>query len=592
MLTTEQCPTGTASRNGNIDSKSSLEDTSLISNGVPSFASLYGFIKDFRKPIKTLSFWSSDRRAVRPIQQIPAPATTSAEHERPIEYGPHSGEFSIPPIEGQIDQSVSEPEEPAVQANVEVQDDDHPPRGDVPQETSPERELNERPTFSRKNLEETHSVEESHMASLSEALLPERAVLSSVNKGTPLYMPEIPACAGSTPPSKSASVFPSRSASVLPTVKSTSSLPAKGQLQSQAPAVLATDLKGKGKSVAAEASGFLSQNGFKPFAERGKSLFEATRLRPDKALIAQWKSSGRQVVDKRLRDLHLGQNIISNLRLCMLGSTPDEYSMKPTILIVCSDEKKIKEIDNCLREFIRISFPDCVEFKIVAGNLRLASGPGGSATSDDEEKSPLELEVAMVSENRSTVVGRGIGFPIEKSSAFDDLDYPTSLRATMGGIITVGNSMYGLTVAHSLFGNARRPNLLGIGKLCGWIESYEWSVCGHLSYGSTQTGHTDLPEPVEAVAMDWLLIRLRQEFMLPNQYYFTSDDESPHDISGFVPSVDLPDHNVWVCSGATQPQLGILDSTPSSIIIDQVSYEVLSIALENPLGMYSTTSSL
>jgi hypothetical protein len=84
--------------------------------------------------------------------------------------------------------------------------------------------------------------------------------------------------------------------------------------------------------------------------------------------------------------------------------------------------------------------------------------------------------------------------------------------------------------------------------------------------------------------MDWMLIRLREEFIFLNQY-FTSDDEPPQLISGFVQNVELPDDEVWICSHFTQPQIGILDSTPSSIILDQVSYEILSIALGFPLGM-------
>lgn len=253
----------------------------------------------------------------------------------------------------------------------------------------------------------------------------------------------------------------------------------------------------------------------------------------------------------------------------MLGPSPDEKSMKPTILIVCSDEKKIKKVDNGLRDFIKVSFPNCVEFKIIAGNVKLASGSGYSQTSTRRGELMFNLEVIVLSESYSTVVGKRVR--VIKPQVFPS-QFMASSTATIGGIVTVGNSVYGLTVAHSLFENAAESHTPGQIKACGWVESYEWSGREKLGSGEASVG------------MDWMLIRLREEFILPNQY-FTSDDEPPQPISGFVQNVELPDDEVWICSGFTQPQIGILDSTPSSIILDQVSYEVLSIALEFPLGM-------
>jgi hypothetical protein len=362
------------------------------------------------------------------------------------------------------------------------------------------------------------------------------------------------------------------------------SLPAKNQLENEANSIVAKDLKGKEKLVGAEVS---SRTGVKPFAERGKNLFEATKLRPDKGILAQWKSSGRQVVDKRLRDLHLGQNTITNLRLSMLGSTPDEKSMKPTIFIVCSDEKKIKEIDNCLREFIKISFPDCVEFKIIAGKVKLASGPGSSLPSKSSGKFQQGLQVVAVSQNpRQTVVGTGMAIVMSHvmSSGTSSL---FSSPATIGGIVNVGEAIYGLTVAHSLFGKAAESGMLPpLVRYCGWTAGYEWTGDVPGDANTEMDGHGPAPGLKEVVAMDWMLIRLCEDLMLPNQYYAASElfFSLGYEISGFLQNVDLPDGEVWVCSGFTQPQSGVLDSTPSSIIVDQVSYEVLSLALEFPLG--------
>jgi hypothetical protein len=362
------------------------------------------------------------------------------------------------------------------------------------------------------------------------------------------------------------------------------SLEDESQPESQESGIVATDINGQGTSANAEASGVSSSwKGVKLFAERGKNLFEATTLRPEKRLLAQWKASGRQVVDKRLRGLHLGQNIITNLRLSMLGSIPDERSMKPTILIVCSDERKIKEIDNYLREFIKISFPDCVEFKVVAGRVKLAGGPESNQQPTARNTFLSELEVFVLPTSCSTVVGSGMKIIKHQLPSWHP-EFSNSTAATMGGIITVGDSMYGLTVAHALFRIADENYFFGQAKPFGWVKSYEWSGYDYSAASSTQSGD------FETLAMDWMLIRLREEFMLPN-LYLTSEHGVPQDINDFARNFELRDGEVWVCTGFTSPQVGILDSTPSSIIINQVSYEVLSIALKFPLGMYNKTPS-
>jgi hypothetical protein len=56
LTTEERCSTSDGSPKGIIENKNSLGDSSLVSNEVPSFASLYEFIREFRKPIKTPSF--------------------------------------------------------------------------------------------------------------------------------------------------------------------------------------------------------------------------------------------------------------------------------------------------------------------------------------------------------------------------------------------------------------------------------------------------------------------------------------------------------------------------------------------------------
>jgi hypothetical protein len=710
LTTEERCPTSDGSPKGIIENKNSLGGSSFISNDVPSFASLYGFIREFRKPIKTLSFWSSDKHAVVSNEQVQAPGL--AERGASKQALPQLETTSSTAIGSQNVEITSQLERSVLQTNSDAQVDDPLPPNASQQELReitllsintlsrpvPEQELNETPilestyeegshktppsespfpkleahlqhpvntqgdpagtvSLSLENvttlfpvespssqqyeqalgrelqvgesdgsfslpggLGETHLLQEEMRKATFEA----RVRLGRVSQRTPVATsqdhaknlfrdesrericsarPAAPTLAGKATSNRLVDVqFGDRETGLLSIDQKRKgkvvheeealdiTLPLGSQLERRANAMSPINVKGKGSLMAAEAPGVPLRAGPKRFEARGKDLFEATKLRPEKYLLTQWKNSGRQVIDKLLRDLHLGQNIVTNLRLSMLGSTPDENSMKPTILIVCSDEKKIKEIDNHLREFIKISFPDCIELKIIAGKVRLASGPGSRPSLKSHKKIQETHGVIALSENDLSTVGTRMTVIMRDMSSQEVQAAYMSSAATIGGIITVGDSIYGLTVAHSLFGRDDQIDVIESFQPCGWTEVYEWTgedlEVASIWLDEHRSGSSEVP------AMDWMLLRLREHFMRPNAYRAGEDELTPsvHDISGFVKHIDLPDDDVWVCSGYTQPQSGTLDSTPSSIIVDRVSYEVLSLALEYPLGMFSEIS--
>lgn len=60
-----------------------------------------------------------------------------------------------------------------------------------------------------------------------------------------------------------------------------------------------------------------------PFRAIDAGVFEATRLQPDENVQKNW-AIWKKTLNQRLMRLHLGQNVITNLRLGMVGSTQDE----------------------------------------------------------------------------------------------------------------------------------------------------------------------------------------------------------------------------------------------------------------------------
>jgi hypothetical protein len=221
-------------------------------------------------------------------------------------------------------------------------------------------------------------------------------------------------------------------------------------------------------------------------------------------------------------------------------------------LFVCSDEKKIKEIDNRLREFIRISFSNCIELKIIAGKVRLASGSGSRPSLKSHKKIQETHGVVVLSENPLSTVGMHVTVIMSNISTQEAQATYMSPPATIGGIITVGNLRYGLTVAHSLFGWDDQIDVTESFQPCGWIEAYGWAAedpeATSILVDEHRSGSSEGP------GMDWMLIRLRKHFMLPNTYRTEEDELAPsvHDISGFLQNIDLPGDEVWVGSGFTR----------------------------------------
>lgn len=313
------------------------------------------------------------------------------------------------------------------------------------------------------------------------------------------------------------------------------------------------------------------------FGKMSNNLYEARRLRPNEDSIRQWTTSWKPTITRRLRDMHLGPHTITNLRFCMMGSSPDERSMKPTILIVCTESKR-REVELGLANFIKVSIPTGVDFKVVSSIIKPASGVSDVL---DEDKSNLGARMRFTApEDLVTLVGAQMRIQGRDRRGL----YPI---CTIGGIINVGDTLYALSVAHSMFGVASQVedhystlDWMAFGK----VKSYEWSGNDTAPGSPPEDDSLLLEHPDEQKPMDWMLTRLGTDFMLPNLFN-DPDDARQRTVSGFWNSVELGDGDVWVCGGITGTQYGILDTTPTSILYGQVSYEVLCVALQYPLGM-------
>jgi hypothetical protein len=505
-------------------------DSTDITKNIPKVSSLYRFWRAIGRPVRSIGLRRPDT--------ITATAETgldSFQAEHPPAEASQDGPLQLDPSDQRVESS---PELVDRQPNVAF----------IPSSTNQSTKIQQ----AHQNPE-TDAPKLLHVASASDLLNP----------------------LGSLIPESSASASTSLN-HLAPNVK-----PESSTMQREIPTVHCNPNLSTGKTTAASLRrGVASFEGI----GKNKNLYEATRLRPEAPLLNDWEISWQPTLKKRLKALNLGQHI-TNMRLSMVGDAPDAKSMKPTILLICG--AKTKEVENGLSDFIKISIPSKVDFKVTEGRVKLSAGEASDVSlSQVRERTGLIVKLRDDMEILSLMGVVVLVQPTEYKSAY----FPA---CTLGGVVLIGGTFYALTVAHSIFrtatGTDRRytaPEL----RTCGLVESYEWSGNEDLAQASGSNG-----KPVyitrRTAAADWMLIRLREEFVTPNLFKIP-DCDSPQEVSGYFRNSELSDDEVWVCGGITGTQIGILNTTPSSILFGQVSYDVLSIALEFPLGIKNTLSFL
>jgi hypothetical protein len=339
------------------------------------------------------------------------------------------------------------------------------------------------------------------------------------------------------------------------------------------------------------------REGVADFVQVGEDFFEATRLRPVESLKSRWTESWKKTLNDRLKHLNLPRNAISTLKLCVGSSTPDAAFARPTIILICAPEfcsvSKRKEIERELARLVDF-FPAALTLKVIPGTSKLCSLLRGSPLRPGN-RTGLDANV-LGPTNSSSIMGMllMVSVPDVPSAGFP--------LFTIGGIISVGDSLFFLTVAHSVCGervlnrdyylqrDTRRLYYYG----CGNIESYEWSGSdsSEIPNSSEQSSMEPSISQDDASGVDWMLIGIgsakkfetlqcRNQFTLPSIF---ASLRSPRDVAGYVANEKLCDGEVWVCAGITGVQVGILDITPVSIIYGRATFDVRSVALEHPLG--------
>ncbi|PVH88703.1 hypothetical protein DL98DRAFT_622199 [Cadophora sp. DSE1049] len=318
------------------------------------------------------------------------------------------------------------------------------------------------------------------------------------------------------------------------------------------------------------------------FRSLGENLYQATRMKPDVSYTALFDTKWDQIFRDKIRLLSVDHADLFVLELRMLGSSPRQESMKPTMLIICNEtvQQTLRSGLSSLRKEI---VPKEIQFVVIGKNVELDS-PGRTVPEDFQPRTGLRVELYPAGRGHDTaLVGSSARIRPRPSGG------PRFAPSTIGGTISVGGSLYALTTAHSLFrlaeeshtsnttNNGSKSEILSHGtiRFYHWMHETSW----------TQELAPGWPPKQSSPPMDWVLISLNK-IRLPRIGQLTRD-RSPGviDVSGFLETRDFRGvEDVWILGGVTGTQSGVLNSTRATFMFNGAAFDVYSIALEFPLA--------
>jgi hypothetical protein len=179
--------------------------------------------------------------------------------------------------------------------------------------------------------------------------------------------------------------------------------------------------------------------------DRNPNIWVSTRPKGNERYVTVWEDHWKKDLEKKLRGLNFDLNDVFSFELCMVGSQSKDKSMKPAILMMCREERR-SAIDNELRPIFNEIVPkEEVDLRIVGrpGPAVTTASPSGDL--HPETQLGLDVELFWSYTHNETVMGL-VGRIC--ADAEERRFFPIS---TIGGVIIVGETLYMLTTAHSMF---------------------------------------------------------------------------------------------------------------------------------------------
>ena len=368
-----------------------------------------------------------------------------------------------------------------------------------------------------------------------------------------------------------------------------------------------------------------------PFDEKytrslGHKTYMDQRDVDDEVLLGRWNNSVEPqlapAVNLIVKKFSTGDRISALAEFKMVGKRHnDELDAESTIVITCPTttcRKKLKEHFEKVRPYYLETFIVPIKFKVAPA----------------EPKKPWKIGIphwtTLSDGNPSTVIGQGLG-DLKRLSIEDHykMSSPCGLKlklemndgavehyATLGGVIAIGDTLYGMTTAHTFLADlqVQTPSSL----LTHSDDSDESSDITTSDIGSessiekestqpsfTKTLHFDslysslalrsfmlwsfqgqflgMNHSVASTSSmsDWVVFEVGHTLVLPNLH-------GTRDLLSVTPESQLITGDVWVLCGVDGDYKGLLTSSNASVHTQNGAMSVREVLLDSPLPLGSS----
>lgn len=291
-----------------------------------------------------------------------------------------------------------------------------------------------------------------------------------------------------------------------------------------------------------------------------------------------WRDRWMNPIIDKVRSLDLDQNEIYAIEMCMVGKSPKEANMKPTILIKC-DEAVKPVIQNNLGKLIREIVDDDVRFVVIGHRVVLT------------HKRYIEIwhRISADDHEANTLMGSSARVIV------DDGPDSFSSVSTVGGVIMVGEHFYALTTAHSMFTKTKNSPAADFSSAVasgGITDNQTRLFVGEISFYLWAEDEQEQPRLGHSnptgQAMDWALIKVENDIALPN---LIDEKSEMFEVAGVVDNENIGQvREVILLCGISGRQSGIVGRSPTAVMIGKNTFISYTVYLERPLGMFITSN--
>lgn len=357
------------------------------------------------------------------------------------------------------------------------------------------------------------------------------------------------------------------------------------------------------------------------FEQLEKDFFVATTMDVPEELHQRWE---KEVLPHITRDrgvfgMSLGlktHEINGHVELKMAGSEGSRAAMKPTVIITCRSEvfKRKFEVEVNRWEYVKNLG---VNMKTILETL-----PRWAASPEMASEGPVHAGPGptprLFSCQIERVVGHGSACGLRLKFVVDFGGSQSTRLSVLGGLILVGDKVYGLTTGHSIVAWLAQPGTRGSNSDNLVSLDSDRLPKDNISPVRTRLTSQDSDLRLSSGAMYWRDITWREPFVFAGQYFAKGEVQSPvwddeylnsdwalvavddHDfaensyqgpngpqviISDIVPLDQLESGPVLVLSGPNR-QAGFLSQNSSVLHMGNSAFRVRQIAMDESIGMY------